>query len=62
MVTVTAEAAKVACAVPDPPTPPPTNPPPAPPAPAVDPEKDKMLMQGFEATVQKLLAAKKGSQ
>ena len=52
-----AEAAKVACAVqsetPSPPTPTPT--------PAVDPEKDKALMQGFEATVQKLLAAKKGS-
>lgn len=56
-----AEAAKVACAVPDAPAPPATNPPPAPAAPAVDPEKDKVLMQGFEATVQKLLAAKKGS-
>ena len=56
------EAAKVACAVSDAP-PPPASPPPAPPAaPAVDPEKDKVLMQGFEATVQKLLAAKKGSQ
>ncbi|MBL8975961.1 MAG: hypothetical protein JNK56_35485 [Myxococcales bacterium] len=55
-----AEAAKVACAVQsETPTPPP--PPPTPPTPAVDPEKDKALMQGFEATVQKLLAAKKGS-
>ena len=56
-----AEAAKVACAVPEAPTPPATHPtqPPAPPA--VDPEKDKVLMQGFESTVQKLLAARKGS-
>jgi len=30
-------------------------------APPVDPEKDKVLMQGFEASVQKLLAARKGA-
>ena len=26
-----------------------------------DPEKDKILMQGFEASVQKLMAARKGA-
>ena len=30
-------------------------------APPVDPEKDKILMQGFEASVQKLMAARKGA-
>ena len=32
---------------------------PAPAAPPVDPEKDKLMMAGFEATVQKLIAARK---
>ena len=29
--------------------------------PPVDPEKDKLLMQGFEASVQKLVADRKGA-
>ena len=56
-----AEVARVACAVKDegPATPTANTPPPS--ASAVDPAKDRVLMEGFEATVQKLLAAKKGS-
>ncbi len=56
-----AEAAKVACAMKDdaPATPPTKDPPPA--APPVDPEKDRLLMQGFEATVQKLMNKKGAS-
>ena len=58
-----AEAAKVACAPKDdaatPPAPAANQP--SPTSPAVDPEKDKALMQGFEASVQKLLAARKGT-
>ena len=56
-----AEAAKMACATKEePPAAPPAAKPP-PPAPPVDPEKDKLLMQGFEASVEKLMAARKGT-
>jgi len=56
-----AAAAKMACAATEEtPTAPPASGPP-PPAPPVDPEKDKLLMQGFEASVEKLMAARKGT-
>ena len=55
-----AEAAKIACAqtddAPAAPSPATESPPPA--APPVDPEKDKLLMQGFEATVERLMNKK----
>jgi hypothetical protein len=55
-----AEAAKVACATKDdaPAAPPPAAKSPPPAAPPVDPEKDKLLMQGFEATVERLMNKK----
>jgi hypothetical protein len=58
-----AEAAKVACATKDdaPAAPPPAAKSPPPAAPPVDPEKDKLLMQGFEATVEKLMNKKGAS-
>ncbi len=68
-----AEAAKLACATKDEVAPakaedsPPAakdRPTPSPPAretPPVDPEKDKILTQSFEASVQKLMAARKGA-
>jgi hypothetical protein len=63
-----AEAAKVACApnggTEEAPATTPTPPParePSPAPPPVDPEKDRLMMQGFEATVQKLMASRKGA-
>jgi|JI6StandDraft_1071083.scaffolds.fasta_scaffold00344_13 hypothetical protein len=71
-----AEAAKLACAPKDEPAAPGAeavkdnppaskNNPPTPPSnggvPPVDPEKDKILMQGFEASVQKMMVARKGA-
>jgi hypothetical protein len=49
-----AEAAKVACAKPE--ESPATVPQPA--APVIEPEKDKAIMEGFEATLQKMMAAR----
>jgi hypothetical protein len=46
---------------PTPATSPAASTPSAPSTPPVDPEKDKVLMDGFESTVQKLIAARKGA-
>ncbi len=55
-----AEAAKLACAPKndDAPAPTPATPPSADPT-KVDPDKDRLMMQGFEATVQKLIAERR---
>ncbi len=46
---------------PTPATSPAASTPSAPSTPSVDPEKDRVLMDGFESTVQKLIAARKGA-